>query len=55
MLLGKKLNQNKADPRGSNSVSGSYIPKETRLEQKRAFVGAHFQLGDQQKSKCAIQ
>ena len=34
-----------------NEISGIYVPKESRKEQKRAFCSAHFQLGNQQQSK----
>lgn len=44
------LKKEKANAR-MNEISGIYVPKESRKEQKRAFCSAHFQLGDQKQSK----
>jgi hypothetical protein len=35
----------------ANPIEGIYVPKESRIEQKKAFCGAHFQLGDRNESK----
>ena len=34
-----------------NEISGIYVPKERRVEQKKGFISAHFQLGDRTKRK----
>jgi len=34
-----------------NGVEGIYVPRDGRLEQKRAFCSAHFALGYPQQSK----
>ena len=33
------------------SIEGIYVPKQMRVEQKRAFCGAHFELGNRNQSK----
>ena len=34
-----------------NEIAGIYVPKERRVEQKKGFCSAHFQLGDMSKRK----
>jgi len=34
-----------------NATEGIYVPKESRIQQKQAFCGAHFNLGDPSQSK----
>ena len=34
-------------------IDGIYVPRETRIAQKKAFCGAHFSLGDRNNSKCS--
>ena len=48
MLL--KKDQKKGSAR-INEISGIYVPKERRVEQKKGFCSAHFQLGDMSKRK----
>jgi hypothetical protein len=52
MLLAKKKAQGKPvpDPR-ADSIQGTYVAKEARIEQKKAFSGASFLLGGHYKSK----
>ena len=37
-----------------NATEGIYVPKESRILQKQAFCGAHFNLGDPSQSKLAL-
>lgn len=50
MLLQQKQKKAMEELR-NNGLDGIYVPKERRIEQKVAFCGAHFSLGDQSQSK----
>ena len=43
MLL--KKGQNAKDPR-IEQITGIYVPKDRRIEQKKGFCSAHFSLGN---------
>ena len=51
MLLAKNKTLKKThDPR-ADGLAGEYTSQETRLQQKKAFSGANFLIGDAAKSK----
>ena len=56
MLLNKNkaLLKTQSDVR-FDAVSGIYTTKEARLQQKKAFSGANFWLGDTSKSKSPFR
>lgn len=43
--------KNKERLEKQNGTEGVYVPKEMRVEQKRAFISAHFTLGDKKQRK----
>ena len=51
MLL--KKGQNSKDPR-IEQITGIYVPKDRRIEQKKGFCSAHFSLGNPQKGKFIL-
>lgn len=50
MLLHQQ--KKRVNPKENNSIDGIYVPKERRIEQQKDFKGAHFTLGNTNKSKC---
>ena len=50
MLLYNQKQRSKSNIK-VNGIDGIYVPREGRIEQKRAFCSAHFSLGDRNQSK----
>ena len=45
MLLYNKEKRSKSSLK-MNGIEGIYVPKDARIEQKRGFCSAHFELGN---------
>lgn len=52
MLLYQQKQRSKSNVK-QNGVEGIYVPREGRIEQKRAFCSAHFSLGNPNQSKSS--